>query len=177
MNTLPLLMPIGRIGRRHGTRGELMLRLTRTIEDCAGNVPDCLFITIDGLPVPFFIDEWRNKNSTSLIVKFDEVDTEAQVTELIGCEASMPTAELEERKSEFIGWQTFKGYRIEATDGAPIGHITAVDDRNINILLYVTTNNGCEVLLPLHEDFIHELNHKARLLRLTLPKGLLDING
>ena len=45
------------------------------------------------------------------------------------------------------------------------------------ILIYVATNDGREVLLPLREDFIHELNHRARLLRLALPQGLLDING
>ena len=177
MNALPPLTPVGRVGRRHGTRGELTLQLTRSIEDETGDVPDCLFITIEGLPVPFFIDEWRGKGDTNLIVKFDDVDTEAQAAELVGCELSLPTDELEGREAEMLTWQAFKGYRVETAEGEPIGHITAVDDRNANILLYVMKADGNEVLLPLHEDFIHELDHDTRLLRLELPQGLLDING
>lgn len=177
MNTLPSLTPIGRVGRRHGTRGELTLQLTRSIENSIGNVSKCLFITIDGLPVPFFIKEWRSKGGTSLIVKFDDVDTDTQATQLVGCEVSLPVAELEEREAEVLTWQAFKGYCIETVNGTPIGRVTAVDDRNANILLYVCTADGREVLLPLHKDFIHELDHHARLLRLDLPQGLLDING
>ncbi len=176
MNTLPPLTQVGRIGRRHGTRGELTLHLTHALENSENEMPAYVFVTLDSLPVPYFINHWRGKGGASYIVRFDGVDSEESAAELVGCEISLPTDEVPTRQGETSGWHAFVGYRVETAQGLPIGKVTAVDDRNANILLYVTTENGKEVLLPLHDDFVSAHYEEERLLRLDLPQGILSIN-
>ncbi|MBR7028889.1 MAG: 16S rRNA processing protein RimM [Bacteroidaceae bacterium] len=170
------LTHVGTIGRKHGTRGELCLQLMRDIVNADGDVPDCLFIEIDSLPVPFFIDEWRERGTDVMLVKFDGVDSDAQAANLTGCSVYALSKDLP-REAQFRSWQAFKGYTIKDEAGNVIGEITAVDDRNENILLYVSSPmRQEEIILPFHEDFVRNIDEKARTLQLSIPEGLLNIN-
>lgn len=170
------LTHVGTIGRKHGTRGELRLQLVRDIVNADGDVPDCLFIEIDSLPVPFFIDEWRERGTDVMLVKFDGVDSDTQAAKLTGCSVYVLNKDLSE-EAQFRSWQAFKGYTIKDEAGNVIGEITAVDDRNENILLYVSSpTRQEEILLPFHEDFVRGINETERTLQLFIPEGLLNIN-
>ena len=41
--------------------------------------------------------------------------------------------------------------------------------------LFVIDANGSEILIPVHDDFIKELDRKEQKIHLDLPDGLLDI--
>lgn len=170
------LTHVGTIGRKHGTRGELRLQLMRDIVNGEGDVPDCLFIEIDSLPVPFFIDEWRERGTDVMLVKFDGIDSDTQAAKLTGCSVYALNKDLSE-EAPFRSWQAFNGYTIKDEAGNTIGEITAVDDRNENILLYVSSpTRQEEILLPFHEDFVRGFNETERTLQLFIPEGLLNIN-
>lgn len=166
---------IGTVGRKHGTRGEVRLQLLRDIVNTEGDVPDCLFIELEGLPVPFFIDEWRERGTDALLVKFDDVDSDSQASALTGNNLYALTKDLDD-DNMIRSWQAFKDYTVEDENGTNVGKVNSVDDRNDNILLYVTTPNGSEVILPLHEDLVRDINHQAHTLRLAIPEGLLTLN-
>lgn len=167
---------IGTLGRKHGTRGEVRLQLSRSIIGADDDVPDCLFIEIDGLPVPFFIDEWRERGTESMLVKFDGVDTDAQATALTGCRAFVLTHDLDDDADGPHPWLALRGYAVHDAEGTNIGEVADVDDRNDNIILYVTVPDGREVMLPFHEDLLLATDHAARTLRMAIPEGLLTLN-
>ena len=41
--------------------------------------------------------------------------------------------------------------------------------------LFVIDSSGNEILIPIHDDFIKELDRKSKRIFLDLPEGLLDI--
>ena len=65
---------IGRLGKAHGVKGEVSLQFDDDIFDRA----DCdyLVLDVDGILVPFFIEEYRFRSDTVALVKFEDVDNQ-----------------------------------------------------------------------------------------------------
>ena len=63
---------IGVFNKPHGVNGELQFTFTDDIFDRV----DCDFLIcmIDGIPVPFFVEEYRIRSGTTALVKLDGVD-------------------------------------------------------------------------------------------------------
>jgi ribosomal 30S subunit maturation factor RimM len=40
----------------------------------------------------------------------------------------------------------------------------------------VVKRNGKEIYIPLHDDFILDINEDTETMKLSLPEGLLEIN-
>ena len=67
---------IGVFNKPHGVKGELSFTFTDDIFDRA----DCeyLICLLDGIMVPFFIEEYRFRSDTTALVKLDRIDTAEQ---------------------------------------------------------------------------------------------------
>ena len=77
------LYEIGTLGKPHGVKGEIAFRFSDDVFDRAD--ADYLFVEVDGLPVPFFIEEYRFKSDSLALMKFSGVDTADDAQELNGC--------------------------------------------------------------------------------------------
>jgi 16S rRNA processing protein RimM len=62
-------------------------------------------------------------------------------------------------------WQSLTGYRVHDTDQGELGTIIHVDETTINTL--ITLDN--DQLIPLHEDFIIDIDQANKLLTICLP--------
>ena len=62
-------------------------------------------------------------------------------------------------------WQSLLGYQVIDTDQGSLGKVTFVDETTINTL--ITIEN--ERLIPLHEDFIVDINPANKQLTICLP--------
>jgi 16S rRNA processing protein RimM len=72
--------------------------------------------------------------------------------------------------SELVGCSVFDGPR-------PIGIVADVEESPAGTLLHIRPLRGEEILVPLAEEYICEVNVAAKKLGLRLPEGLLDINS
>ena len=55
-----------------------------------------------------------------------------------------------------------------------LGEIVAVDDSTMNVLFAIEREDGEEILLPAHEEFIVKIEKKKRVVTVDVPEGLLD---
>jgi 16S rRNA processing protein RimM len=62
-------------------------------------------------------------------------------------------------------WQSLIGYRVVDTDQGDLGIVEEVDETTINTL--ITLNDGR--LIPIHEDFIIDINAEDKQLTICLP--------
>ena len=58
-----------------------------------------------------------------------------------------------------------------------LGTIVSVNTSTANTLLTVETEEGEELLIPLHDDFLVDYSVKDRYLLLNLPEGILELNA
>lgn len=165
---------IGRIGKPHGVKGELTLLIDDDVFDRV-EAP-YVFVETEGLLVPFFIEEYRFRTDTTVLMKFCDVDTEAAARELSGCEVWFPRSLSDDdeapSQAEIIGYTV-----VDAKSGRKVGTIDAVDDSTINTLFEVSRGDGGSVLLPANPELVEDVDRQASTIRLTIADGLLDDSG
>ena len=83
---------IGKLGKTHGVKGEISFLFDDDVFDRVDT--DYLILKIDGIFVPFFIEEYRFKSDSNAIVKFEDIDTQERARELTGCEVFFPHCRL-----------------------------------------------------------------------------------
>ena len=163
---------IGRIGKIHGVKGEVTFHFTDDVFDRVD--AEYLFLQIEGLLVPFFMEEYRFRSDTTALVKFCDVDDANQAASLTGCEVFFPRSLAEEADGE-LTWAEIVGYTItdQESDQA-IGQVTAIDTTTINTLFEVKTPTGETVLIPAADDLVIHLDREKKNIIMTIPDGLLN---
>ena len=167
---------IGKISKFRGISGEVELLFTDDVFDC-GDAP-YLVLEMDGILVPFFWEEYRFKNSETAIVRFEDIDDEKKAKRLVGRRVFYPKAHVPQEREAAApaSWKAFTGYSVREAGGRVLGVVEEVDESSQNILLYLSTPSGGELILPLHEDFVTDCSVQERTLTLSLPEGLLELN-
>ena len=160
---------IGRLGKAHGVKGEVSFQFDDDIFDRVD--ADYLVLDIDGILVPFFMEEYRFRSDTVCLVKFKGVDTQQRAQELTGCDVFFPRA-LAEEGEEIPSLASLVGFDIvNVSDGRTIGNIAAIDDSTVNILFELKDGT----LIPASDELITNIDAEQRTIRMNIPEGLLDI--
>jgi 16S rRNA processing protein RimM len=164
-------LPIGVFTRTHGVQGALVLRL-QGIE--AEDLPEMewVFVEIDGLPVPFFIEEIREMHQDRIILSFDTITSESRSRLLVGCRLFIKGETVSEDSSIFVGTE-INGYSVADELTGEIGIATELIAINENPILRVQGKK--EFLIPFHPDIILEISKKRKSITVKLPEGLVDL--
>lgn len=164
---------IGQFAKPHGIKGEISLVTNCDLFD---DVEDpCVICEMDGILVPFFIEEYRYKTDTVMLVKLENVDDERAAREFSNREVFYLLDAVE--GDDLVGdmsWDNFIGYTVTDDKHGELGKITDVDETTINVLLQID-HNGEEILLPAAEELILSADHDNKTLLVSIPEGLLDL--
>jgi len=160
---------IGRLGKVHGVKGEITFQFDDDVFDRVD--ADYLVLEIDGILIPFFFEEYRFRSDSVCLVKFCEIDTQQQASELTGCDVYFPRA-LTDETDEVTSFACLVGFTIvEAKTGKSLGRISAIDDQTANILFEMEDGR----LIPANDDLVADLNMSEQIITMNIPEGLLDI--
>ena len=160
---------IGRLGKAHGVKGEVSFQFDDDIFDRVD--ADYLVLDIDGILVPFFMEEYRFRSDTICLVKFCGVDTQQRAQELTGCDVFFPRA-LAEEGDEVPSLSMLVGFDIvSVADGKTVGRIASIDDSTTNILFELEDGT----LIPANDDLIEAIDTEQQQIKMEIPSGLLEI--
>ena len=132
---------------------------------------DYLVLDMDGILVPFFMEEYRFRSDTVCLVKFCDVDTQQRAQELTGTDVYFPRALADEAAGEpslaaLVGFDI-----VDAATGQTVGRIAAIDDTTANLLFELEDGR----LIPVHQDLITHIMTEHKTITMTLPEGLLTL--
>ncbi len=167
------LVKIGYFSKPHGIKGEINLVTTSNLLD--GLDEPYIICEMEGIPVPFFIEEYRYKSDTIILVKLENVDSEEAAREFINHDVYYPLSAIPD--NDLIGdvtWDSFIGYTVSDEKHGNLGEITNVDESTINVLLEINYK-GNELLLPAADELITSVDHTKKHMTVSIPDGLLDI--
>ena len=177
METIPKdsCTKIGFVQKPHGIRGELDIRFEETYYETLEEYP-AIFLEIDQLLVPFFIEEdgLRFKSGESVITKFEWIDTDKKAKELCGLSVYVSNNDLALAEDE-LSIHELVGYQLFDESLGLIGEIEDVSDYSGNLLLIVEYQ-GKEAMIPLNEELIVRLDEENREIELRIPEGLFDLD-
>jgi len=162
---------IGVLNKPHGVRGEISFTFTDDVWDRVES--DYFVLRVDGILVPFYLEEYRFRSEHSALLKFERYDTIDTVQELSGVEVFFPYTLTPEEDPDEYTWHYFTGFSvINAEKGTELGTIDEVDDSTQNVLFRVG-----DYLIPAVEEFIQDIDHQGRVITMQLPEGLLDLDA
>lgn len=163
---------VGFIQRTHGIKGELQVAWNDTLNLTQENI-ESVFVEIDGIPIPFFINSLRQKTEETSIVKFDDVDNLLSADELVGYKLMLPSDLIPE--DDDIELKDLVGYTVTSTSGQTVGLIEDYEEFNLNSIYYIKTPEGKEVIIPATDDLIVEFDVDTKTVLMEIPEGLLDL--
>lgn len=169
------IIEIGTIGKPHGIKGELNVAVD---DDVDLDRLEKIALSIDGIYVPFFINNIRPKRVDTVIMEIDGIDDERKAAELTNKTVYAFVADdVKEGSDEDGGMYASDliGYTIVHADGRPVGKITDINDSTDNALFIVDVGNGRTTYLPIADDLIDEINEEKKYVAMTLPEGILDL--
>ncbi len=170
------LQPVGRTTKVHGTRGELKARIEPPFLEAA-LAADFLFLDLDGQNVPFFVEEIRGQED-ALFLKLEAIDSPQDALELSNRTLLLPASALEGvgegSRGEPLRFANLQGYQACTVQGHVLGTIREVVEYPQQEMA-VLERQGREVLVPLNEAFIAQVDAERRLVTLDLPEGLIEV--
>ncbi|MDD3038393.1 ribosome maturation factor RimM [Bacteroides sp.] len=164
---------IGIFNKPHGIHGELQFTFTDDIFDRA----DCdyLICLLDGIFVPFFIEEYRFRSDSTALVKLEGVDTAERARIFTNIDVYFPVEYVGEVEAGELSWDFFVGFRMEDVHHGLLGEVVEVDTTTVNTL-FVVEQEGEEFLVPAQEEFILGIDQEQKLITVELPEGLLNLD-
>jgi 16S rRNA processing protein RimM len=166
------VFPIGQVNKPHGVSGEMSFSFTSDIFD-REEIPYFVF-EMEGLLVPFFLDEYRFKGSTTGLMKLDGIKTEEQARSFYGLTIYLPKKFLEKVEDTEIELDYFAGFTLIDAEKGLLGVISEVDQTTENVLFVIETKDD-ELLIPAGEEYIESIDHDKKIIYVRLPEGLLDL--
>ena len=160
---------IGKLGKVHGVKGEISFLFDDDVFDRVD--AEYLILDIDGIFVPFFIEEYRFKSDSNALMKFDGIDTMERARELTGCDVYFPR-KMSEADEGHLSLAEIIGYSlIDAQTRKEVGKIAAIDDSTINLLFELEDGK----LIPAPEELITNVDTKNHQIEIKLPEGILEL--
>lgn len=165
---------IGKLTKAHGLKGEMNFQFTDDVWDRTES--EYLICDVDGILVPFFMEEYRFRSDSTALVKFEDLDSAEAVQFLVNANVYFEKKYQEELDEDEVSLNYFIGFTMQdGDDGSVIGEITDIDDNTENWLFIVQRPDGTEVMIPAHEEFISEIRQEDKIMVMDLPLGLLDL--
>ena len=159
---------IGKLGKTHGIKGEISMQVDDDVFDRVD--ADYLVLELDGIMVPFFMEEYRFKTDETALIKFEGIDTQERARELTGTEVFFPRELAESDDSDELSYAQLVGYTVvNANTGKEVGKIEYVDEQTINIMFELEDGT----LLPASEELITDIDTTKKEITLNIPEGLL----
>ena len=165
---------VGRIGRAHGIRGDLLVDV-RTDEPELRFAAGSVLVTDPAAAGPLTVERSR-WHSGKLLVAFEGFTDRTAAERLRGVRLVIDSAELEplDDPDEFHDHELV-GLAVLTADGAALGQVTEVIHSPAGELLAVARTGGGEALIPFIREFVPEVDVRGGRVVVTPPDGLLDL--
>lgn len=164
---------LGYIAKLHGFKGEVSLFLDVTNPEDYTSL-DALFIDINNHLTPFFVDELKLKNKGFAQLKLEGVNDEQAARKILRKEVYLPAEILPELKGNHFYDHEIIGFRVIDEEYGEVGQLQQVVDFKTNPLLQVQ-NGDKEVLIPLIDGVVQNVDRKKKVLTIKAPPGLIDL--
>ena len=158
--------------KTHGVKGELLIKTVFEISDNY-ELAELIFLEIEGLLVPFFIEEYTVSSNHTIITKLSDVDNKNKAVRFVDCNVFIEITKLKTQKVEFSASDLI-GFSVLNQDGKNLGKIIDFMDIPGNFLITVMFGNK-EILVPFNEHVLIDFNKPKKQVTLDIQEGLVDL--
>ena len=163
---------LGHVIKRHGLKGEVSIFLDVDDPNQYSEL-ESVFILMDGKLIPFFINSLSLKGNKA-VVHFEDLDTVEQADEIKGKELYLPLSVLPELEGTQFYYHEVVGFTVLDEYKRELGEVKDIYSSTAQELLAID-RNGKEILVPIVDQTILNVDREQKCIEVHLPEGLLDI--
>jgi 16S rRNA processing protein RimM len=174
------MIPLGRVKGHRGLTGEL------TVTVAAGDATVWrdirrVWIGGSGRDGEFHDVEQRRVYGDKLVLKLAGIDDATAAARLKGWTAMAPQSEIPELvEGEYFGAQ-LAGFAVVDESGDVLGHVTdIIPTGGVDLLIVMPPAGDAdpveELMIPMANEIVLEIDQAGSLIRVKLPEGLLSLN-
>ena len=135
---------------------------------------DVVFVEIHNTLVPHFILKTEPKNNGQMIFRFEEFDHVDQANAIAKAKLFLPLEALPELNGKQFYFHEVIGWKVLDESYGSIGSIVEFNDQGAQTLM-VVNHDGIEILIPLLDEFLVDVDRESSTFKLDLPEGLVEI--
>ena len=166
---------LGTVVAKYSFKGEVLIKLDTDDPETYLSLQSFLLEDESRL-IPCFTTKVQLHQSQLLRVSVEGVNSEKQADLMIGKSVYLPLDQLPKLDDDQFYFHEIIGFKVIDSVQGPIGIITGVNDTSSQVLLEVEHNDK-QILIPLVDELIQQLDKQKKQIYLSIPEGLLDLNS
>lgn len=163
---------VGRIVKTHGIKGEVTLRIDNDDFDEVDELNYFLLDINDNL-IPYFIDKIGFHSNKSFIL-FQDVRTLEAASQLVGVAAYLPLDLLPETEGNDFYSHEVVGFMVVDEAKGELGNVQEIIEYPTQSLIQIIKDDK-EILIPIHDDIIKDVDRVEKKIYVKAPEGLIDM--
>lgn len=163
---------IGYITKTKGLKGEVQLYFE--YDEPSLLDLDVVFADMNGKMVPFFVSVCKLQHNNTGNIYFDDIDHIDKAQPLLRKKIYLPLAKMPDRSEDDFTYNDLKGFIVSDETHGELGEILEINEYPQQFIATVSYQNK-EIMFPLNEDMIIEIDEDEETILVDLPEGLLDI--
>ncbi|QFZ53993.1 16S rRNA processing protein RimM [Oceanihabitans sp. IOP_32] len=164
---------LGKIVKKYSFKGEVLAKLDTDQPEIYENL-DAVFLELRNNLVPFFVESSQLHKSTLLRLKFEDVETEADADAIMKSNLYLPLNLLPKLEGNKFYFHEVIGFTIEDKNFGEVGLIKSINDSTLQAL-FVVDRHGTEILIPMNDEFILNVDRENKTILVETPEGLIDL--
>ena len=164
---------VGKVVKKYSFKGELLIKLDTDDPELFLEM-ESVFVEQHKTLIPFFIQRSQLHKSSLLRVQFEDVYDEASANAMLGTELFLPLDFLPPLEGNKFYYHEIIGFKVTDTRFGEVGVLVGVNDKTAQHL-FVIEKLGKEILIPINDLFIKQVDRENKMLRLEVPQGLIEL--
>ena len=163
---------VGKIVKTHGLKGEVTLRIDNEQFDKIEEL-NYFLLDINDKLIPYFVENITFHSNKSFVL-FQDLKTLEAANQLVGKSVYLPLDLLPEKDgNDFYSHEVVDFLVIDEEKGE-LGKVQEIIEYPTQSLIQILIN-GKEVLIPIHDDIIQDVNREEKKIYIKAPNGLIDM--
>lgn len=163
---------VGKIVKTHGLKGEVTLRIDNEQFDEIEEL-NYFLLDINDKLIPYFVENITFHSNKSFVL-FQDLKTLEAANQLVGKSVYLPLDLLPEKDgNDFYSHEVVDFLVIDEEKGE-LGKVQEIIEYPTQSLIQILINDK-EVLIPIHDDIIQDVNREDKKIYIKAPNGLIDM--
>lgn len=163
----------GRITKAHGLKGAVQVTLESSNPDDYLEL-ESIFVEHKQRLVPFFIEEFSLQGQSKGIIKLEDVDTIDQAKNYMSSALYIKEEDMSEEDLDVQESMDVIGFKIMDANLGELGVVTDYYEK-VGQDLLAFEHKGQEILIPIDESIVLDIDPEAQIVHTAIPEGLLDV--
>lgn len=162
---------LGKIVRTSGLKGDVSVFLDVDEPESYAEL-DSVFVERKGALVPYFIESVQIRPNGA-VFHFEDTDFEAAQA-LVGSALYLPLELLPPLIGKQFYFHEVRGFEVVDAEAGDIGKLREIWDNAAQPLMCIDHPSGKEIMIPLVDDFLVDVDRENRVLKVKAPEGLVE---